>query len=208
MKLKSKMKTAMAVAAVAAVGAFAPAMASANTWSSGGTSFAGPAHIGGSLTMTLPNAIKVTCSTVVKGNLDNVGGVAQGQVQSYLFGWAAGGACTTPWPYCVPSITVYTGPPRPITTSGTNVTFSGILYIVTFSGSNCGLAGSQLNVTGSMTGSVPSGTNQVVFTNSPGLTSFAGPVSAGPVTVSGTLRAHATNAAGNPDLARPITLQP
>jgi hypothetical protein len=98
---------------------------------------------------------------------------------------------------------VYTFTPRPITTSGTNVTFSGIFYTVSFSGGSCAASGSSLNVQGSMTGSVPSGTNNVVFNNSPGLSSPAGPV-----TVTGTLRAYAQNAAGNWDPARPITLQP
>lgn len=208
-----KMKMAMAVAAVAVVGAVAPAMASADTWSSGGTSFTGPAQLVGTLTTTAYGTAKNTCSVVAKANLDNgaAGGVARGQISDYLLGIRAGGTCTTALPNCSLSFTVYTPagfpslPSWPIVTSGQNVTVSGIAYGVTYnnSGGSCPLAGVTQYVQGSMTGTVASGTNFINFSNSPGLTTTFGSG-----TTSGTLGMYAQNAAGNWDPSRPITLQP
>jgi hypothetical protein len=204
MRMRTRMRTAMAVAAVAAVGAIAPGVASADTWTSNGTPFAGPAHVAGTMTMRLPLSINVTCSVVLKGNLDNAGGVAQGQLQDSLFGFAAGGgSCITSLPNCSVSITVYSPATRPITTSGANVSFTNLYYVVSWSGwSGCSANGSQLNVSGPWTGAMTSNTNQIVFNNSPISTN------AGPATLVGTLSAYAQNAAGNRDMTRPIKLQP
>ncbi len=197
-------KRAVAVAAIVAGSAFVPAAAQADVWSTGGAPYAGPAQLVGTLSTSVGSWTS-TCTVAAKADIDNgaAGGVARGDVQAYLTGSAAGGSCSTNLPNCSVSITPVLSPTWPISTSGRNVTVSGITYGVTYSGGGCALNGATSAAWGSMTGSMAGGSNSLTFVNSPGLT-----MTFGPATVSGTLQAFAENAAGNPDPTRPITLQP
>jgi len=197
---------AMAIATVAAVGAVAPAMASADVWDVGGTPYSGPAQLVGTLTTTLTaNGAKTTCDVRAGVDLDNgaPGGVARGELRSYLTGSAAGGACTTTFPGCSVALSPDTSPAWTIATAGSGVTISGVSYQSVYSGSSCPFAGVPFSTSGSMTGSVAAATNSLEFSSSPGLT-----FTLGPVTVSGSLEAYVEDSSGDADLTQPITLEP
>ncbi len=202
------MKKTMVAAAVIAVGGLAavPGMASAEQWKVGGSSYAGPAQMVGTLSTTFASGWSVTCTVQARADLDNgaAGSVARGAISEYRLGSAAGGSCSSSAPNCSVSFMMPTQQ-WPISTAGRDVTISGIAYGITFSGgATCSLNGVTVGVYGAMGGAVAAGgSNAVSFTGSPGTLT----TTLGPAMVSGALSTYVEGAAGTLDPTRPITLQ-
>lgn len=196
-------KAMVAVAAVAAIGTVAPAVASADVWQADNpvvSPYTGAAQVEGRLTLTLAaNGATTACDVAGTLDLTNPGGVAHGQVTSFILGTAVtGNACTTSLPGCSVTATANTTTPWTVSTSGTNVTISGISFTNTYSGAGCAQNGLALTATGSITGVATSGSNVITFTNAAGLTTPLGPA-----TVSGSVAATVDGAP-----SRQITLVP
>ncbi len=190
------MKKALVVAAVAGVAAAAPAVASADQWTTDGVNpFSGTAVATGQLTLTVvANGATTTCDVEATLDLDNPSGVAHGEVTDFVLGADAGGECTTSLSNCAVSAAADpTTLPWTVSTSGTNVTISGIRFVNTYvdDGGECALEGVPVSATGSITGSTSGNTISFVNGASTTLTSTFGPA-----TVSGSVTAEDTS--GNP----------
>lgn len=207
------MKKAMVVGTIVAAGTLVPAVASADVWSSGGAPYAGPAHVQGTVTWTLPaNGWTTTCDIGATVNLANPGSPAQaaGTITDAAFGTpVSGNGCTTSLPDC--AVTPYAAglPGAPgvplwtVTTAGTGVTIGGFTLAYTYEGSSCPVDGLTMTLVGSVEGAMTVGSNVIAFANAPGLTT---PLAS--ARLNGSLSAYVADAAGVPDVARPVTLVP
>lgn len=179
MKVKSKMKTAMAVAAVAALGAFAPAMASAEQWSSNGVTVGGAPGVAvtgsGSLSWSWNWGVVITttCNAQMTANLFNQAGVAGGQVTSFGVASPMTNCTVVGVSNCRVTNVVAANFPWAVTTAGTSATISGISFSMTHGRINpanpCALEGNR-SATGNITGTVTNSPSRLRFTNAAGLT--------------------------------------
>lgn len=190
------MKKAMVVAAIAAVGAVAPAVASADQWTVGGSPFAGTARAHGTLTLTAAGT-QTTCTVTATLNLDNTGAApnqARGSVTGFLLGTdVPGGSCSTTVPNCNVSATAELLP-WSVSTAGTSVTISGVAFRNTYTSNGlgpCSLEGVPVTAGGpspalnSITGTASGDT--ITFTNGGPLTTPLGNATVdGSVTVTDT----------------------
>lgn len=194
---------AMPIAVIVAFGAIGSAPASADVWQADNpvvSPYTGPSSVEGRVTWTLSaNGATTTCDVAATLDLANSGGVAAGQLTSFILGTAVtGNPCTTSLPNCTVTVMANTTTPWTVSTGSTNVTFGGFSLAYTYGGAGCAQAGLALTITGSVTGTMTAGSNVLTFTNAAGLLTPLGPA-----TLSGSVAATVDGAP-----SRPITLVP
>lgn len=181
------MKKAMVIAAVAAVGAVAPAVASADRWYVGGNVLTSTAQVEGesSLSFTAQVAPGVfattTCDVYITADIYNQAGTGHGDVT--VFDPTEASCQVTGVPNCRVSLVDASTTPWTIEVlASTRVRISNVDFTNTYvnNGGTCPLAGNR-QITGSVTGTWSNATNELQFVNEGGLTV----VGVGPAVVNG-----------------------
>lgn len=194
-KMFGTIKNVIALGAVVAVSALAPAVASADNWSIDGTNpFAGAADIHGTLTTMTQSGVTTTCEVTGTLDLDNAGVSPWDNAHGVVTDFAMDN-CDTSLTGCTVTAQA-TDLPWTVDTLGTSVTITDASFTNFYAGPSCPLNGAAVSASGDVTGTVVG--DDIVFDGATGLTS---PL-VGPLTLDGVVNAT------DEETGAPVTLIP